>query len=338
MRRVAIALAVCTLSLSTALPAAAEDLTIVSKSSSGSTTFTEYISSSVGAQDDRIYDLVNGKVTVISRDKKEYWEGTTKELDAQGEALRGHIKAAGEMMIGWEDSLRSAMEDTLARRKGIFARVLAELDQLLLTPAQRKAKQAELNAEHERLVALFEKEKVDSEKRKAEARILYMTEPSVSVQKGAGRKEIAGYDCEQYVITTEDAGISSREEWWVAPDLRVPAYFEMLKIAQAGLPERGRIRDEMKDKGLPLGRTFTSIVRNPEAARQHALAEHRELIPKDLPPGPTVTDKGVESSVSWEVVEVKKGPIDPSVFQVPAGYNKVESPTAKWARTKAEQK
>src|SRR5260370_39469711 len=99
MRRVTIAFAVCTLSLSTALPAAAEDLTIVSKSSLGSTTSTEYISSSVirhsgvqdisGAPDDRIYDLVNRKLTVISRDKKEYWEQTTKELEAQYEVVMG---------------------------------------------------------------------------------------------------------------------------------------------------------------------------------------------------------------------------------------------------------
>jgi hypothetical protein len=42
------------------------------------------------------------------------------------------------------------------------------------------------------------------------------------------------------------------------------------------------------------------------------------------------TASGVE--ISSEAIEVKKGPIDPSVFLVPAGYTKVESPAARSIR------
>jgi hypothetical protein len=116
-------------------------------------------------------------------------------------------------------------------------------------------------------------------------------------RKGTQTRKIAGYDCEQRVITDigtfEDGSKDTlREiELWVAPDLEPPVPFDVLRrlvyLSRGDAPN-----------GFPLA----SIDRF----------------------------KGrVESSVSVEAVEIRKGAIDPSLFAVPAGYTRVESHTAR---------
>jgi hypothetical protein len=125
-----------------------------------------------------------------------------------------------------------------------------------------------------------------------------MEQPSISFEKGTAIKQIAGYDCEQYLIKGRSGQVI--QEWWVAPALASPPYFEMLKIASAIDPaSTARVFDEMKDNGVRLG----LIVRVPAGA----------------------LDK------SWEAYEVKKGPIDPSLFRVSVdSYDKIESPFVKF--------
>jgi hypothetical protein len=43
----------------------------------------------------------------------------------------------------------------------------------------------------------------------------------------------------------------------------------------------------------------------------------------------TVSIMGKTSTTGREAVEVKQGPVDPSVFALPAGYKKVQAPTMK---------
>jgi len=75
-----------------------------------------------------------------------------------------------------------------------------------------------------------------------------------------------------------------------------------------------RIIDEMKDNGVRLG----EIVRRPAGAGRN----------KDLP-----------DDRSKEAVEVKIGPIDPSLFRVSVdGYRETESPYAKLAKIGVERK
>jgi len=125
------------------------------------------------------------------------------------------------------------------------------------------------------------------------------TGASITVQKGTGTKKIAGYDCEQYLISM---GETIKIEKWVTQDLQMPlTLFDAEKAKFAGNPmlkNFARLAEEMKKiKGFPLGETTTI---------------------KGLP--------GVGGETSREATEVKKGPIDPSVFAIPAGYTKVESP------------
>ena len=147
--------------------------------------------------------------------------------------------------------------------------------------AQSYRKQKELNLQYlERIREILEKSLSDHEAPR-------------SIQKGTSRKQIAGYDCEQYTVSKGTMTIS---EELVAPDLQVPLYFEYLKARLGDLTDA----DEMRTKGFPLaitGQRFTA-----------------------------------------EAIEVKKEPIDASMFVVPPGYIKVESPIAKYVSTTPERK
>jgi hypothetical protein len=237
--RTVLAPAAC-LFLLAALPAAPEDLTVVSKvmSSKGEGgTATLYISSSKirhsNSNHDFIFDLASGKMTMMDTQKKEYWETTAEER--------------GAVLQKTQDQLAS------------------------LPPAVRERMAGSMGA----------------------------VGASVSVQKGTGTKKIAGYDCEQYLISM---GESMRIEKWVTQELQIPsAFFDAQQAQFTGNPimkNYARVVDEMrKIKGFPLGEKTT--VRGPA---------------------------GMGGETSREATEVKKGPIDSSVFAIPAGYTKVDSP------------
>ncbi len=333
-RPATLAVVACILSSSLTLPAAAEDLTIVMRSANG--TNTQYISSRLvrdsSPRVDRIYDLVSRTVTDVNHEKKEFWVSTEKEEEVEAEASQRKQEANVQRLIAPNEGHRARMEESAAAARAQIAKEMENLDQQRLSPELRKARLAVLKARQEEVTAILEQDKADEEKLRAENRRLAV-EPSVSVEKGTGKKRIAGYDCEQYVVTRQDGLNYSREERWVAPGLLVPSYFEMEKIAQASVPPKykGHVLNEMKDKGLPLGGAFSSTQKIPLAVPD-----------RGLPPGTTLTNKGdhkeIETSSSWEAAEVKKGPIDASLFRVPAGYTKVESPVAKLAKFRAEGK
>jgi hypothetical protein len=122
---------------------------------------------------------------------------------------------------------------------------------------------------------------------------------SVTVEKGAGRKKVAGYDTEQYILTMGD---STRMEVFTTTALEPPArYFDARKVAYASLGPMARrfirLYDEMKKiKGFPLA---TSLDYRMRVTRRQS---------------------------TTEATEVHKGPIPDSVFAAPSDYKKVESP------------
>lgn len=125
----------------------------------------------------------------------------------------------------------------------------------------------------------------------------------ISIRRDGERRNIAGYNCEHYIITSEDEtfGAIHTREWWVAPDLQIPSYFEMLK--SWGGPVVARISDEMKDKGFPLAQT--EKLRSGRSLRYGgSLAASSHVL-------------------ATQAIEVTKGKIEASVFQVPTGYAKV---------------
>jgi len=122
---------------------------------------------------------------------------------------------------------------------------------------------------------------------------------AVSVAKGAGTKKIAGYDTQQYVLTM---GENMRFEIWAAPALETPMqYFDARKALYATMGPIGKRFDAMfeemkKINGFPLATTM----------------DYKMM----MVPQQTLT----------EATEVRRGPIEASAFQVPAGFRKVDSP------------
>jgi hypothetical protein len=129
---------------------------------------------------------------------------------------------------------------------------------------------------------------------------------SVSVQKGTGGKTIAGYACENWIVTI---GELSKQETCLTTQIQMPvAAFDAQKnfassmSAMAGpmAKSMGSVWDKFKEmKGIPLYSTDT------------------------------VKILGKTTTTTMEVTEIKKGPIPASAFAVPAGYKQVESPMAK---------
>jgi len=121
----------------------------------------------------------------------------------------------------------------------------------------------------------------------------------VTVQPGGAAKTIAGYRCNQYLLSM---GNTLSFDIWAAPDLQTPIqYYDASKLRYAAMGPVGqrfeKMYDEMKKvQGLPLGMGIKIKVMN------------------------------INTETISEATEVKKGPIPASAFEVPAGYKKKDSP------------
>ncbi len=219
------------------LPAAAEDLTVVSTVTGGKggpMTATQYMTADkVRTSDgrlDTIFDVASGRMIHVDHKKKTYWETSLEEMRAQ------------------------------------FAEVEKMLDE---NPMMAN---------------------------------MLGGATTVEVNKGSGSREIAGYACEQYLMTM---GQKFKFEIWAAPGLKTPAqYYDARKMVYATMGPMASRFDKMfeemkKIEGFPL---YTKI------------------------------DTGVMGmkiqSVS-EATEVRKGPIPDGTFEPPAGYKKKKSPHEK---------
>jgi len=123
----------------------------------------------------------------------------------------------------------------------------------------------------------------------------------VTVQKGTATRQIAGYDCTQYTLSQGEDMVF---EIWAAPTIQAPTKLvESMKAQWAAMGPMGRrfaaMYDEMaKIKGYPLSFGM----------------------------GYKLAGKKIDSVI--EATEVKKGPIPPSVFAIPAGYKQKPAPFA----------
>ncbi len=152
------------------------------------------------------------------------------------------------------------------------------------------------------------------------------------VEKGSKTRQFAGHECEQYVISTDDAAGPQEPNrrdlavWWVTGDLQAPAFF---KFQDAVLEEEetpdifswrlawAQAYDELKRKGLfPLGLSPAAFMDG----------------------GPTFEAPDMLfRPTSWGAGWIRKDPIDPAVFAIvpkdsilsavlPPSYNKIPSP------------
>jgi hypothetical protein len=133
---------------------------------------------------------------------------------------------------------------------------------------------------------------------------------SASFEKVPGRRTIAGYDCEHYVATASERWNDGRPEpvvvnthdYWIVPDLQVETTRARMHEMGARILQAENTIKQVLDKGLVLADIWS------------------------------VNGRWVGSE---EAIEVRKGPIDPSVFAPPAGYAKVESSASRLIRAGA---
>jgi hypothetical protein len=318
--------AACALSLAVTLPAAAEDLTIVSKvvvptpfvvgpvNGTSSLWMSPGMVRHADGTHDWIYEVTTGRKIALDHQKKEYEDTTQeqreRELQALNEAARVRTEAAERSVQELKAKNDEELAKLAARTKEMQEQGPKRREELVrewqkLTPDEQKAVRQQVIALRAKLEHLKES-RAEAEQELANlppALRDNLDKPRTPIavatteRQGTETRKIAGYDCEQRIVTdigtfADGSKETMREtELWVAPGLEPPVPVDVVR--QLVYLWRGDAPN-----GFPLA-----------------------LIDRF---------KGrVESSVSVEAVEIRKGAIDPSVFAVPAGYTRVESHTAR---------
>lgn len=245
-----------------ALPAGAEDLTIVSQRSRGDhppSAETMYLTSArmrISSPDgnDSIIDYATGNITMINDKKKEYFVMTPADMEAAAAKMKEMQAKMQESMKNMPPALREKM-----------AGAMGGMDQ------------------------------------------------AVKVEKGTGGRTVAGYACENWIVTI---GSFSRQESCVTSQIQFPAAaFDGMKA----------MAERMRGVGGAMGAGMSGL-----------WEKFKEMKGFPLATTATTTVMGHQETTKSEVTEVKKGPVPDSAFQVPAGYKKVESPMAKLGRSAHE--
>jgi hypothetical protein len=125
---------------------------------------------------------------------------------------------------------------------------------------------------------------------------------SFKVEKGTGTRKVLGYTCQNWNMSW---GEMFRQEQCVTSEIPVsPMVWDAQKAFFGAVPGAGeafqKMADEMKKmNGMPIAGTST------------------------------VSVMGRSERTSWEMVDLKKGPIPASAWEVPAGYKQINSPMTK---------
>ena len=248
--------------LGAALPAAADDLTIVSRTTRDGgepMTATSYLSTDHAriVQPDggqAILDLKTGQITVIDGRKKEYYVVTRQDMD----------------------------------------QMKAKLQQTMNSPEMQKAQDQMKN--------------LPPEVQKKMQGMMGAAAGSFDVKKQGTTRKIAGYNCDNWTITMGP----SKTEHCVTTELPVPVQtWDAYRDFAEGM------RSMMASMG-PMAKGVTDMAAKMKEMRGYPLATSTSM-----------SMMGHSSSSSSEVVEVKKGAIPASAWEVPAGYKKVDNPMLK---------
>ena len=135
----------------------------------------------------------------------------------------------------------------------------------------------------------------------------------ISPKTGTTRT-IAGYKCQEFNVTV---GEFSKSTECLTEDLKMPA---------ESWAKYKEFSDRLKTMMAALG---------PMAKNLGAMQEQfKKLKGFPIATNTTVNIMGHTTTSTTEVTSVKDGAIDASVWQVPAGYTKVESPMQKMAKSR----
>lgn len=121
----------------------------------------------------------------------------------------------------------------------------------------------------------------------------------VTVERGKESRKVAGYDCDEYTLSM---GRSFEFEICAAKGLQPPPqYYEGRKLSYASMG--------------PMGQRFSKMFDEMKKVKGYPIALDMDV------------DMGMAKiQTTSEAIEVKKGPIPASTFDLPAGYAKKPSP------------
>jgi Domain of unknown function (DUF4412) len=134
---------------------------------------------------------------------------------------------------------------------------------------------------------------------------------ATTVTKGGTRK-VAGYDCQDYTIAMGQA-VKTQTCNTTALTLPVPE-IDYKRFAAMATPFQAMANN-------PMGKGMSQLAEKMKEVQGLALAETT-----------TISILGKTKTSGREAVEVKQGPVDPSVFAIPAAYKKVAAPGFKGGR------
>jgi hypothetical protein len=249
--------------LGAALPAAADDLTIVSKVTRDGgepATATSYLSTDHARMvqpdgGEAILDLKTGQITVIDGRKKEYYVVTRQDMD-QMKAKMQQTMNSPEMQRA-QDQMKNLPPEVQKKMQGMMGAAAGSFD----------------------------------------------------VKKTGTTRKIAGYSCDNWTVTF---GQFSKTEQCVTTELPVPVQtWDAYRDFAEGM------RSMMASMG-PMSKGITDMAAKMKEMRGYPLATSTSM-----------SMIGHSSSSSSEVVEVKKGAIPASAWEVPAGYKKIDNPMLK---------
>jgi hypothetical protein len=246
-----------------AAPLFAQDLTIVSKTTSDKSppeTTTSYLSQdhvrmASGQGMETITDPKAGQIMTLDNKKKTYYVTTKQDME----------QAAAKMKQRMDSPEMKKAQERLKN----------------LTPEQRKQMEGAMGG----LLGSFD------------------------VKKTGPTRKIAGYGCETWEITM---GELSKTDECLSSELQIPV--------QAWEMYRG-YADSLKTMMSALGPMAKDVAKMSE--------KFKDLKGYPMASETTVKVMGYSSRTTSEVIEVKRGPIPASAWEIPAGYKKVDNPMLK---------
>jgi Domain of unknown function (DUF4412) len=174
------------------------------------------------------------------------------------------------------------------------------------TLAEMEAQMHKAAAEMEKMNAQFQN--MPPEIREKMEKMMGGGAGAVTVTKGATRK-IAGYEAQQYTIAM---GANLKMETWNTTALQFPVPEADLKKFASFAGAMGPMAQSPMFKGV------SKLTEEMQKIQGFALATTTEI-----------QMMGRSTITTSEATEVKPGPVPASVFEIPSGYKKVDSPIAK---------
>lgn len=172
----------------------------------------------------------------------------------------------------------------------------AKKEYFVITPKDIEAASAQMDARTQNM---------PPEVREKMAAMMGNMAANVEVQKGTGGRTVAGYACQNWIVTM---GKMMKQDVCVTSDIAMPTgAFDAMKRFAAGMGAAG-----------PMGKSMATM-----------WDKFREMKGFHLASKTTVSVMGHDTVSTSEVSDIKKGPVPASVFAIPADYKKVDSPLAR---------